>query len=261
MFKNELIKLLRTKSLYAAIVIGIFSCLCGLYSYYDTVYWADAVGRMEEISAYYAWLDCLSVGSSIYRVLLPLIIAPFLDSYFLERRSGYQNFILARASRNHYFFTKWFIGVLSAVGITFLVLTMTLAVCIALFPLNQPLASVTPLHQNFGLALFLRRPMLYIFLMIFSNMFFSAVYYTIGFGCSNFVRNRYLLLMIPFILYIVQLLVWEFFLLPWASPLIFIAYYEVVGLTPLKMLIVGIAYLLIAACMLLYCKRQDWAIA
>lgn len=257
MFKNELIKILHTKSLYAAIVIGILSCVCGLYSYYDTAYWSHAVAHFHEISAYNAWLDCLSVGSSIYRVLLPLIIVPFLDSYFLEKKSGYQNYVLARTSRNRYFFTKWFAGVLSAVGITVLVLIVTLAVCIALFPMNQPLDSMTHLHKNFGLTIFLRSPMLCIFLLILSNMFFSAVYYTIGFGCTNFVRNRYLLLLIPFILYIVQLLIWEFFLLPCVSPLIFIAYYEVVGLTPVKMLITGIVYLLIAAILLLCCKYRD----
>lgn len=252
---------MHTKSLYVAIVIGILSCLCGLYSYYDTAYWSYAAGLFEEISAYNAWLDCLSVGSSIYRVLLPLIIVPFLDSYFSERKSGYQNFVLARASRNRYFFTKWFVGVISAVGITFLVLTTTLAVCIALFPLNQPLDAMTHLHKNFGLALFLRRPMLCIFLMILSNMFFSAVYYTIGFGCTHFVGNRYLLLLIPYILYTAQLLIWNFTRLPWASPLIFIAYYEVVGLTPAKMIITGIVYFLIAAILLLCCKFRDKAIA
>lgn len=261
MLKNELIKLLHRKSLYIAIVIGILSCVCGLFSYYDTAYWANSAGYPEEISAYNAWLDCLSVGSSIYRVLLPLIIVPFLDSYLLERTSGYQNYVLTRAGRNRYFFTKWITGVISAVGITFLVLSVTLVICVVLFPLNQPLESMTHLHKNFGLDLFLRRPGLCIFLMILSNMFFSAVYYTIGFACSNFVRNRYFLLLIPFILYIAQLLIWQFFHLPCVSPLVFIAYYEVLGLTPFSMLITGIIYFLVAAVLLLWCYLRDSAIS
>lgn len=48
MFKNEMIKLLHTKSVYAAILIGIFSCICGLYSYYDTAYWAYTVGFLKK---------------------------------------------------------------------------------------------------------------------------------------------------------------------------------------------------------------------
>lgn len=260
MLKNEIIKLLHTKSLYVAILIGILSCVCGLYSYYDTAYWSYAAGFFEEISAYNAWLDCLSLGSSIYRVLLPLLIVPFLDNYFLERKSGYQTFILARTNRNRYFFTKWFTGVFSAAGITFLILTVTLVVCIVLFPLNQPLNSMTPLDQNFGLSMFLRHPMLCIFLMILGNIFYSVVYYTIGFGCTNFVRNRFLLLLIPFILYILQLLISEFLLLPCVSPLVFIAYYEVAGLTPFNMFVTGIVYILCAAILLLCCWYRDRAI-
>lgn len=257
MLKNEMIKLLHTKSVYAAILIGIFSCICGLYSYYDTAYWAYTVGAFEEISAYNAWMDCLSVGTSVYRGLLPLLIVPFLDSYFQEQKSGYQMLVLARTTRNRYFFTKWIVGVISAAGIAFLILMVTLAVCVVLFPLNQPLASTTPLDPKFGLNMFLRHPMLWIFLMILSNMFYAAIYYTVGFGCTNFVSNRFLLMMIPFILHIFQLMIWQFLRLSCVSPLIFIAYYEAVGVTPLNMVAVGIVYILCAAAFLLCCWYLD----
>ena len=85
-------------------------------------------------------------------------------------------------------------------------------------------------------------------------------YYTIGFGCTNFVRNRFLLLLIPFILYILQLLISEFLLLPCVSPLVFIAYYEVAGLTPFNMFVTGIVYILCAAILLLCCWYRDRAI-
>lgn len=91
MIRNEFNKLFHTRLLYVALVVGFLSSIIGLISYYDTAYWANLAGRPEELSAYNAWLDCLSIGSSVYRIVFPLIIIPFLDSYYMERKSGYQD--------------------------------------------------------------------------------------------------------------------------------------------------------------------------
>lgn len=257
MLKNEFIKLFRTKTVYIALVIGMLSAICGLISYYDTAYWSYEVGRQEEISAYNAWLDCLSIGSSVYRLLMPLIIVPFLDSYYIEKKSGYQNFLLVRTRRIRYFFSKWFVGLCSAIGIVFITLSVTFAICVILFPLNQPLEYMTHLHKNFGLQFFLCHPLGCIILMICSNMFCAAVFYTLGYSCSNLITNRYLLMLVPFCIYIFLLLVSQIFGLACCSPLIFIAYYEVMGLNPVMMIIVGVVYLLIATIALLYCLVSD----
>lgn len=254
---NEFAKLIHTKMVYISLLVGLVSCLCGLYSYYDTAYFAYAANRPEGISAYNAWLDCLSVGTSFYRIMQPLIIVPFIGSYFIERKSGYTNMLLTRTSRKKYFFSKWFAGVVSAVLITFLVLFLTFLICCVLFPLNQPLPQSTHLHKNFGLAYFLDHPIRCIFLMIAGNMFFSAVYYTIGFSFSNIVSNLYVLHIVPFLMYMLQLILSQMFNISWLSPFIFPAYYEVVGLTPTQMIVVGVFYIIIACLFLLFCYRKD----
>lgn len=257
MIKNEISKLLKIKALYISIAIGLVSCLTGLISYYDTAFWSYGAGLSKEISAYNAWLDCLSIGTSAYRLILPLIIVPFMDSYYLERKSGYQNYLLSRTSRKKYFFSKWFIGILSATMIVFIVLATTFAICAVLFPLNPPLPEMSHVDRNFGLDFYLENPMSYILLLILSNTFFAVIYYTVGFSLSNSIRNRYVLLLTPFIVFIIQLLVWQLFRLTYASPLIFIAFYEVKELTPVGMMITGLIYLLIAIGMLLYAYVKD----
>lgn len=257
MLKNEVKKIICNKNLYIALVIGLFSCLSGLFSYYDTASYAYANGRPERISAYNAWLDCLSIGSSVYRLLLPLLITPFLDSYYIERKSGYQNLVLTRSSRIKYFLTKWFAGVLSVVGIVIIILGIALLACVILFPLNSPLAETSYLHKNFGLYYFLENPIGYIVLLIFSNIFFAICYYTIGFSSSNFVYNRSILLLVPFLLYIIQLVVSQIFSIPVVSPLVFIAYYELRGLTPEMMIAAGVVYVLITLVMLSICYYLD----
>lgn len=258
--RNEFRKVLHTRALYFAVAVGLLCSLCGLYSYANTAYYANAAGHGQKLSAYNAWLDCLSVGSSLYRVVAPLLIVPCLDGYFLERRSGYRNLVLARSTRGRYYVCKWFAGVLSAAGIVLVVLSVTFLVCWIFYPLNQPLSEMTHLHKNFGLEFFLDRPMVAIGLMILGNMFFAAVYFTVGFSLSGFLSNRYLLLLTPFALYLIQLLLWQTFHLPWLSPLIFVAYYEVLGLTPAMMGMVGLAYVLISALALLCGFRRDGAI-
>lgn len=257
MLYNEFTKLFHTKAYFIALMIGVLSSLTGLISYYDTAFWSYSAGLPQEISAFNAWLDCLSTGSSVYRLLVPLIIIPFLDSYYIERKSGYQNFILARSSRTRYFFSKWFVGSLSAATIVLFTLVLTGVICALLFPLNPPLAEMSHVDRNFGFEFFLTNPMRYIFLLIICNMFFAAVYYTIGFGLTNSVHSRYVLLLAPFAIYIIQLLIWQLFRIPEFSPLIFIAFYEVTNLTPIGMRNTAIAYLMIAVIMLLYCYRKD----
>ena len=257
MIKNEFRKLFHTKILYVAFLVGLLSCLVGLVSYYDTAYWAYAVGRPEELSAYNAWLDCLSIGSSVYRIIFPLIIIPFLDSYFLERKSGYQHFITSRTGKQKYFLTKWFVGSISAAMIVLAILSVTFLVCAFLFPFNQPLSETSHLHKNFGLHWFLEKPGSYILGLMICNMFCAVNYYTIAFGFSNIVSSRHLLLLIPLILYLVQLVAWQFLRIPELSPLVFIAYYEVIGLTPEKMMYVAFGYMILALIMLCICYVQD----
>ena len=257
MIKTELSKMFRSPSIYLAIVLGTLSCASGLFSYYDTASWSYSAGMSFEISAYNAWLDCLSVGSSIYRLIVPLLIVPFLDSYFNEKKSGYQYFILSRNTKKSYYITKWGVGVISSAFIVFIILFITFLICLVLFPLNQPIDSMTHLHKNFGLSLFLKHPAFSIFLLILSNLYFSAVYYTISFGFINVIHRRFVLLLIPFFLYLLQLIIWQFFNLPCFSPLIFIAYYEVVGLTPNKMIVTGIVYFLVALLMFLFGYWSD----
>lgn len=257
MIKNEFEKLFHTKMLYGTLLLGLISCLIGLVSYYDTAYWAYTAERPEEISAHNAWLDCLSIGSSVYRIIFPLIIVPFLDSYYLERKSGYQYFVVSRTERKRYFLVKWFVGAISAAMIILVVLSVTYFVCALLFPLNQPLSEASHLHKNFGIEWFLRRPAIYIFGLILCNMFCAVCYYTVAFGFSNIVGNRHLLLLIPLTIYLVQLLSWQLLGIAELSPFVFVAYYEVIGLTFKKMVVVALGYILIALTMLSICFIQD----
>ena len=81
MLRIELRKVFNTKLLYVSIVLGCVSCLLGLISYGEDVAIYRQVGREELISSYQCWLNCLAMGSSVYRLILPVLIIPYLHSH------------------------------------------------------------------------------------------------------------------------------------------------------------------------------------
>lgn len=260
MFKSELKKMLSAPILYASIAIGLVSCLLGLVTYFDSVYYIKAVGELDSISAYDAWQDCLALGSSVYRVILPLLIVPFLDSYFNERASGYSVFILTRKTYLRYYLAKWFVGIISAALVVLCVLGCTLLICLLLFPENVPKAENCPFNYEWAVRLFTTYPLKYILLLIALNVYFAVIYYSFGFALSCFAKNKYIVLLTPFFIYLAQLLVWQMFNIPALSPLVFIAHYEVNWLTVDSMVYAGIGELLLALILLFvgYKKNENY---
>lgn len=207
MILSEFKKLFHTKLLYISLFLGLFSCILGLVSYHNNTYFMIAAGRQDMISSYQAWLECLSMGSSIYRLIFPLLIVPYLDSYYIERKSGYQNFVLSRVKRRRYFFSKLSVGIISAAANIASILLLTLLVCVTLYPENSPLIENTYINYPVAQALFISKPLVFIFLTILSNMFQAAVYFSLGFSLSCCAKNRYSVLLTPFVVYLIQLLI------------------------------------------------------
>ena len=257
MLKVEIKKLFHTKMIYISILLGVIACSFGLIRYYDDVYIFKAVGEPSAITAYNAWLSCLSGGSSLYRIVVPLLIVPFLGSYFVERKSGYQNFLPTRCSRLKYFCSKLAVGIGSAILIVAVTLVITLAVCLFLFPANDPRPEFTFFNDQRLNSFYVSNPIVCICVLITLNMFFASLYYSIGFGLSCFVKNRYILMMIPFILFVAQLVIWETIDIPWLCPLIFIAPYEAADFSIGNACIAAAVLILASIILLVNCYRKD----
>lgn len=231
MIKAEFKKIFRQKLFWLSVLLGTASGLLGLISYYEHASWYVAAGNEHEISAYQAWLNCLSLGSTIYRIVAPLLIAPIIDGLFVEVKSGYANFVLSRASHREFFVTKYIVGLLSASMILVLSLLLMLAVCMCLFPLNPPVESSTYLSAGFMTETFLKTPFAYIGLMLASNVLFAVLYYSFGFGMTMFTKNRYVLMLTPFLVYMVLTIIGDVLCIPALMPVVYIAPHELTGLT------------------------------
>ena len=257
MIQTELKKLLGNKLVYISIFIGCISCLSGLISYGNDVYIYRQVGRIELISAYQCWLGCLAMGSSVYRLILPILIIPGIDSYYIERNSGYQNFVVTRARRSKYFFLKWGVGLLSVILIVGAVLSITLCVCFILYPGNAPLEENTYINYLGLKDFFIEQPIQFVVSLIAMNILVSIIYYTFGLGISCYVKNRYGVVFAPMAAYFACMFISQIFNVSAISPIALVAPFELTGLNASAVVIAATVELVIALVFLLNCFRKD----
>lgn len=257
MIKTELKKVFRTKLLYVSIFIGSISCLLGLISYGDDVSIYRQLGRDELISAYQCWLSCLAMGSSVYRLILPILIIPYIDSYYVERNCGYQNFIITRSGHNKYLLSKWFAGVLSVAVIIGAILSITLMACCIIYPCNKPLEENTYINYTGLRYFFIEEPIRCILTFITLNIITAMVYYTFGLGMTCYAKNRYSVIFSPMAAYFACLFAAQILNIPEISPIATVAPFELSGLNLSSVLTAAGVELMVSLLMLINCFRKD----
>ncbi|MED2942821.1 NADH dehydrogenase FAD-containing subunit [Bacillus swezeyi] len=191
------------------------------YSLYKNLYhqYPDALGML---SPHQFWLGMSdSFFSSFYYFIFPLLIAiPIVDTIFQEKVSGYANFILTRKSRFSYYVKKFvcaflfgfmlFIiplicGIILINGLTgqwdysnFSFIYEKLLKGTAVFPDNVFEGQKRDLFSN----AMIMSPYLYISIYYIVGAFYAGMYMCFGLALSLFIKNRYLLLFAPLMLYL-----------------------------------------------------------
>lgn len=258
MIKIELRKVFNNRLLWISIIIGAISGFIGLFSYYSSISYSIINHNYARISAYEAWLFCLSLGSgSIYRLLVPLLLIPYMDSYFNERKSGYSNMILTRISHRKYFFSKLLAGILSANFIIVSILSLWLIVCFILFPGNIPNTETSFRPGDFMRGIYQVYPNIYIIYIYIINILFSIIFYMIGFSISSFAKKKYTVLILPFIIYLVLIVVSQIFRINELYPINMIAPYEINNLTKPVLLREFLLMLIVAISMVAFFYKKD----
>lgn len=188
------------------------------------------------ISPSHYWLG-MSDGffSSFYHFIFPLLVSiPLADLIFEEWTTGNIVYQLVRMSRRRYYLAKVSATCLCAFALCLLPMLLNMVVVNALvgqwnmssFSASYAklvhgtarLADSTSLSQQKELfsGLLEASPYVYAFVYYLINAAYAAAYAFFGLAVSLFIRNRYLIVMAPFILYIC---VWIAFsliqLLPW----------------------------------------------
>lgn len=201
----------------------------GLVSYHQDVQFSLAAGHLENISAYSAWLYCLSLGSgSIFRVIVPLLVAlPFADSLLRDKKIGYQNYILTRTSYRHFFLTRVLVNGLVGGFTVVLPMLIWLIISFVVYPANLPIKNLNYLLADPMAGIFYGgTPIFYILILILMGFVFGFLYASFSLGMSGFTTNRYVVIASSFLLYLILLLVSQAMQIRSLIPLLLITPYE-----------------------------------
>lgn len=231
MFRYELKLAIRNKIIIFCLLIGILSGIPGMVSYYSDTMFMTKIPNA--VSCYQAWIYALSLGSgALYKIIAPMLIIPNLDSFFVEKRNGYSNFVVVRSNYKKYYFIKLFSGMLVSGLILITILIVWLIICIITFPHNLPVDFLTYISNDSFRRLFVEKPTIYILIIFVLNFLFAAFFYSLGYGISFLCKNKYIVMVTPFLIYLCMTMLASFLRVGILSPVSMIAPHEIVTASP-----------------------------
>lgn len=220
MFLGEIYRAFWNRRLGVAIGLAIASLGYGLYEYQLGP--AD-ISNLHPFH-YNAYDAIIWAQGNIIALLVPLIaVLPYADSLVEDRVSGFLRFVLIRVSYRYYLFAKFAVCWLSGGVATALPMLCFFVFVLLLYPrglLPLSLARVVPTGPLSGL--YATAPDLYIFFLVALAFVFGGVYAILGLAVATLTDNRYVVVVIPFLLYhvanfVLALLGWEV----WTPPVTF----------------------------------------
>ncbi|PEI67983.1 membrane-spanning protein, partial [Bacillus wiedmannii] len=227
MFKNEFQRSLTRKStlvvLVIVLLIAVFEVLTNSVIYLDgNDFWDYPMGS-------YSWwfIYHQNIYQSILSVLFPLLVSlGYSDSYIEDIKSGFLNNVLIRQYKSKYLVNKFLVNFIVGGIIVFVPLVVNLLLYLILVPnidLNVFFGSV--LVQNFFPDLYIDYPFIHVMFKIFIFILYGGTFASIGLASSIFIKNRYVVVIIPFLIYTLLDVVLSSINLRKGSPL-FILFYD-----------------------------------
>jgi len=148
----------------------------------------------------------LFLTATLYFFLFPLIATiPYGDSYYTEKKAGYQKNIFLRINKKYYFISKYiatFLSAGTAITIPLLLdLMITMTVVPSVLPdINAPVFLMN--SSNMWSSLFYTFPYCYIFYYLLLDFVFAGLFATISLVSSLWMSNHLGVLLAPFLFYL-----------------------------------------------------------
>lgn len=215
MLKIEWNRLLRSPSLWGALLLGMF---ISLSQYREVV--LSALGYQDRIAAknlsmtygtlmphgvFEKWIggELYSFWSYTFFMILPLLsTAPFSASLYSDRKSGVIKNYFVRNEKKNYYFAKYAVTFLASGFVVVLPLVVNLLLTSATLPSLIPEASTGtyPLNgSSMWAELFYTHPYWYIMRYLFLNFLFSGLTACFSLSLGLVSDNMFTILSFPFI--------------------------------------------------------------
>lgn len=189
----------------SSFIVFIF-LLCGAYDMFLPGY--DLVEAM-----------IFSLGANataILALLWPMIgSVPWAVSFFEERESGYQKYLQSKAGTTKYFASKYCSNIVAAFAV---ILLPEFLLFFIFFLMKGPDVSLTYCTDIYYLPeVAHHHPIIYCFLLMLATALATAAYSGLCMAGSVYVKNKFIAIVIPFVVYIVTCLTLRSTILFWLS--------------------------------------------
>lgn len=212
--KKALCSRLFVITLIVATTITLVNAIQAIIRYHETLQMDKVSQQMSSILAnpdlsmitlFNHWIggDYVTVTSTLYFLLLPILAAlPYGQSYYSERKTGYIKNIVSRTKKQYYHYAK-FVAVFISGGI---VIVVPLAINFLIVALYVPATTPDLFYDMYYMVIFphmwanllYTHPYVYVLLYLLLDFVFAGIISTLSLMCSYIVKNRFLVILIPF---------------------------------------------------------------
>ncbi|WP_369902178.1 hypothetical protein [Bacillus manliponensis] len=172
-------------------------------------------------------MDTFSFQLQLLLLICPIIVAlPFSDSYFTDKKSGFLKAIYVRTSKINYIITKLFVNFIIG-GLVYVVpFLLSLWAVVLLFPSVKPdpmTGTAILFDGQMWADIYYSEPYAYILRYLVIIFLYGGLFATIGLAISVFCKNRFVVLVAPFLLYLAMFFIFQLISLPEYIPAKFLS--------------------------------------
>lgn len=205
----------RNTSRYFYIILIIISIIDVIWTYVNQSRFFNDTSQIS--SNWYVFLEnSESLVRGFYFVFIPILaILPFGLQYYDEKNSKYKEYLISKGSRKSYYLSKFIISFVSGFITIFIFLIVNYIIVHLIYPNNFILGGtfLEPDSGAFLEKIFYSNVHLYEFIYIVINSLIAGILSLLSLSlCMLFnYKNGFLVIAVPFIIYIVQSVVLFFF--------------------------------------------------
>lgn len=260
MFKLELKRALTRKSTVVVLAIGIL--IAGLDVLTNNVILLTKQDFLDYPYGVYSWwiLYDLDVYISIFMIIFPLLASvAYGDAYVEDMKSGFIKNILVRYSKKKYLLIRFIITFLVGGLVVSIPLLFNFVLYACFIPIIEPnifFGSYSIPINGFLPELFYSHPFLHVALKIFICFIYGGIFAVISLFFSLFIFNRYIVVIIPFIIYLFLDILFSSIGVEYVSPIVFL-FFNIIPYTNLIFLIAISTLVLLMISFLFGGKRYE----
>lgn len=205
MWKMEINRILRRPIFWVLVLVGVAFAIAPIKEGWLAI---APDYMLMELSPYVHWIYLYPTASeNIYKLIFPLLAAiAYADSYAEDFNTGFIKNILTKVKKKKYLRIRYIVNFCLGGFIVILPLMLNFLCTMAVYPLIEPnfyYGSNLVIESSFLPDLYYQHPFLYILLRIFILFFVGGMFASLGLAVSVFIKNRYVIVIFPFLIFMV----------------------------------------------------------